>query len=85
MALQTVWFQHLKPGEDQENFKKNVLSSQKVLDRLREICYNIIQEDEKVRVADYASPSWSHEQAHRNGKREALENLIKILTIDKDH
>lgn len=78
--LKTVWFQDL-PKADQENFKQLVLSSEKVLDKLRKIVYNMSIDEEKVKTVDYDSPSWSHKQAHLNGKAEAFREIMNLLEI----
>lgn len=77
----TLWVQDLKSDEERRKFKEQVLGSKKVLDKAIEICYNVVKMDESVRTPDYDSPSWSHRQAHQNGKREALELIIKLLTV----
>lgn len=80
--MQTKWFSHL-PKSEQEEFKKYILSSQKVLDRLKEICYNTINDGVKTSFEDYDSPSWSHKQADLNGYLRAHRELIELLTLDK--
>lgn len=32
-----------------------------------------------IREADYDSPSWSHKQAHQNGKLEGLDLVLSLL------
>jgi hypothetical protein len=54
-----------------------------VLDRLKEIVYNTIKESE-IKTNDYSSPSWAYLQAHQNGRREALEEIIKLITVERD-
>lgn len=78
--LKTQWFQDL-PKSEQENFKQLVLSSEKVLDKLRKIVYNMSIDEEKVKTIDYDSPSWSHKQAHHNGKSEAYREIMELLEI----
>lgn len=76
--LKTVWFQDL-PKSEQEDFKKIVLGSKKVLDKLSKIVYNRYNDGELVKTNDYDSPSWSHKQAHLNGKREAYQEILDLL------
>ena len=80
--MQARWFSHL-PKPDQEDFKKLVLSSPKVLDRLKELCYNTIQDGVKTKVVDYDSPSWAYREADRNGYLRAYQELYDLLTLDK--
>ena len=83
--MKAVWFQHLKDKTEQDKFRQMVLGSHKVLDRLQEICYNSITSEEKVKAVDYDSPSWSHKQAHLNGRIEAYREIVELLNIsDKE-
>ena len=61
----------------EEIFKK----SDFLLDILAKVCYNIIRESQEVTTNDYSSSSWAYEQAHRNGKVEALQQIL--LTINR--
>jgi len=81
--IKTAWFEGLTP-EEQDKMRQNVLSSEKVLDKLIKICYNNIIELQNVQKSDYNSPSWIAEQAHRNGEVAALNRIIKICTITSD-
>ena len=79
--MKTEWFGSMK-GEERENFKLSILSSKIVLDKLQEIVYNMYKKEESVSDIDYDSPSWSHKQAHTNGKREALKQILDLITIE---
>lgn len=81
--MQHLWFSHL-PKSDQENFKKLVLGSKKVLDRLQEICYNTIQSGVVPAKADYDSPSWAYIQADRNGYLRAFKEIHDLLNLESD-
>ena len=78
--MKTEWFGSLR-GEERENFKLSVLSSKIVLDKLHEIVYNMYKKEESVNANDYDSPSWSHKQAHTNGRRDALRQVLDLITI----
>jgi len=82
--LKSKWHQHLKTPEEKKKFRESVFNSKFVLDRLKEICYNIIEEAQKSTVVDYDSPSWSHRQADRIGYVRAIEDIIKLLHIDPE-
>lgn len=81
--VKTPWLQGLN-SKEQEEFTNTLLSSEKVLDKLRKIVYNMCINEEKVKTIDYDSPSWSHKQAHMNGKLEAYRTVLDLLTF-KDH
>lgn len=80
--MQTQWFSNL-PKDKQEEFKKLVFSSQKVLDRAKEICYNTIQNGVLPSETDYDSASWAYKQADRNGYLRAYNELLQLFTLDK--
>ena len=79
--MQTVWYQHLRNKEEQENFKKIVESSKITLDRLTEIVYTISKSGESHSAEDYDSPSWAYKQADRNGYLRALNTILKLIDI----
>lgn len=82
--MQTVWFKHL-PRDKQEDFKKMVLGSSKVLDRLQEICYNIIHNRELPPESYLDEPNWAYRQADRNGYLRAYKEIAELLDLSKDH
>ena len=82
--IQTQWLAGLKDPLEREQFKQTVIGSKKVLDKAREIVYNIVKEAEKVRISDYDSPSWSHKQADQNGYVRALREVMLLLEVNPD-
>lgn len=82
--MQTKWFSHLKSKEEQEEFKKLVLGSGKVLDRMREICYNVIQNRELPPESYLDEPNWAFRQADRNGYLRAYREIHDLLILS-DH
>lgn len=79
--MKSIWLGASK-GEERENLRSEVLQSQKVLDKLKEIVYNMRNEKSTVKTSDYNSSSWSHEQAHRNGYVEACDSIVSLLTLE---
>jgi phage terminase large subunit GpA-like protein len=78
------WTLHLKDHEEKKRFRRYIYSSKGVLDRLREL---IEQEEANISRKEYSegsydNPSWAALQAHRNGKREALNFVKHLLTFD---
>ena len=78
--MQSVWHSHLKNEKEKKDFIEYVRNSEKVLDRLKEIVYNAVKESE-VKANDYDSPSWAYRQAHSNGIGEAVDKMLKVLSI----
>lgn len=85
MRFPTKWSSHLR-GEDKKNFEDMLGINNKVLDRLREICYNMINESEKSNN-DYDSPNWALKTADSVGYRRALEAVMLLCTPaeQRDH
>ena len=79
--LSIEWTKHLKALEEKENFTKLVVNSTQVLGRLKKILEDRHESSLKTDVADYSNASWAYRQAHLNGKREALQDLLKLLSF----
>ena len=79
----TLWFQHLKDPLQQAQFKKDVELSEKVLDRLKQICYTKVKVESKI--SDYDSPAWAYRQADLLGYNRALNEIIELISLsDKE-
>ena len=80
----SAWTKHLKTPEEIERFSKFVQGSKLILERLRDI----IQEDvnnldsQEGTFKDFDVPNWDYKQAFRNGQRSTLKNIQRLLTID---
>lgn len=79
--IQVKWFSNL-PSNQQEDFKQLVLSSSKLLDRLKEICYTTIQNGELTKQVDYDCPSWAYKQADLNGYMRAYREIADLADIN---
>lgn len=78
--MHSQWFSHL-PKNQQDEFKKQVIGSQKILDRAAEIVYNKSIVETRPSVEDYDSPSWAFKQADRNGYLRALNEIYNLLKL----
>lgn len=78
------WTKHLSDPEDKANFERQVHSSKQVLDRLKDI----VKEKEEAldrsetNIRTYDLPNWDHRQSHKNGNRESLAFLHKLVDLD---
>ena len=79
--ISTEWLKGLSE-EEKESFKKTLLNSDFILDKLREILYNRCQEKESTKISDYDKASWSHYQAHKNGAIDELKTVINLITFE---
>lgn len=75
-----LWFKGLNP-EEREEMRLLLVNNEKLLDKLKEILYNIQVKKETSVLDDYDTPSWSHKQAHQNGEAAAIRKILDIITI----
>jgi hypothetical protein len=64
-------------GEAKQNFENLLAVNNKVLDRLVEICYNMLDELED-KSSDFDTPNWALRQANLIGQAEALKKIIAL-------
>lgn len=81
----TRWTEHLKEQEDKDSFIRELLSSRRVIDRI----FQMIQEDEnrldrsELSQKAYDSPNWDFRQAHKNGRREYIREMLMLTNLDQ--
>lgn len=84
MKISTKWHLNLSSEEDRKRFHdqyKNYLD-EPIFKQLADILRQRIKELD--RPPDYDNPSWSHAQAHRNGQKEAMKEILAILPISEN-
>lgn len=81
--LSLVWTKHLKTDEERREFEKTVRHDTLVLGRLEEIIQEKLSglENREVSLDDYNNPSWAYKQAHMNGIRKGLTEILDLLKI----
>lgn len=79
-----VWTKHLR-GKDKEDFELILSNSTTVLNRLRDILMEEIEELDRSEssIEDFESPAWTHKQAYRNGDRARLRKVLDLITIKR--
>lgn len=77
--MQSKWFSNCKNEGEKREMKVSLLSAGPVLKRLREIVEAKDSAATNCTSADYDCPSWAYKQAHLNGYREAMREIIKYL------
>ena len=76
--LHVKWFEGLDDNE-KADLEKILQEPNFLLDKLREIVYNISISNNKITLDDYDCPSWSHKQADKNGFDRACRLILSIL------
>lgn len=81
----SAWTDHLKDPEEKERFKKHILSSKAVLERLQEIMNNIEDDYERTELNSkiYDLPNWDYRQADMNGGRRMKRTISRIINLDQ--
>lgn len=74
--MHSAWF---KGSKDKEARRKEVLGYRNSFDALKEILERDFKKKENVR--EYSDPQWVHKQMAVNEYNQALEDLLKLITI----
>ena len=79
------WTKHLNDPENKSKFQKSILASKDVLDRLKQILEEKEQalDRSETDIATYNTPNWAERQAHKNGNRESIHFLKKLIDLDQ--
>jgi|TARA_R110000796_G_C14543814_1_gene433193 hypothetical protein len=72
----------LKGHKDKEARLKQIQSAGWAFDLLKEILERDFRKKENVR--EYGDPQWVHKQMAVNEYNQALDDLLKIITLDKE-
>ena len=78
--INTKWTRKVDPDK-RENLEKLIRNTTIVLSRLKEVVEEDLVEMERVPLADYETPSWSHKCAHENGKKEYARQMLTLLSF----
>jgi len=73
------WFSKCETDADKEELRHYLLNSTRLLDQLKQMIQRRYDQEWGAKVTDYDSASWSHKQAHKNGRLDAYEEIYKLL------
>lgn len=79
------WTRHLPDPAEKEKFELKIRSSKVVLERLQAL----LKEREmgldrsETDIKSYDLPNWEYRQAHKNGFRQCLQILNKLIDLDQ--
>lgn len=79
------WTKHLSTPEEKEAFSRTVSRAKHVLDRLKKLIENDLEAISKseLSIKAYDNPNWAYRQAHANGYKKALNNLLTLVDLNK--
>lgn len=83
IKVKDVWLKGAKTPQERDEIRNLLVSDTILLDKLREILYNMQVSKEASVLGDYDTPSWSHKQAHLNGEAAMLRKVIDIVTFEE--
>lgn len=73
--MDSRWFKGVK---DREKRKEQLLSYRTAFNTLAEVLYDL---KKKEACRDYNSPNWAYQQISHNEYNQALDEIIKLITI----
>lgn len=88
MKIQTVWTADLKDKEEKDQFKKDVHvwintavgSKFKSILEQQLLALNVGE----VKIENYESPNWANKQAHLNGYRQHIYQMLALLEVKSE-
>lgn len=83
--ISTEWYFRCGNDAERANRKGLVDSSTPVLALLKDMASKRKEDLQNVRESDYDTGEWAYLQAHRNGRIEELDRLIKLIGSATDH
>lgn len=83
--MKTIWTKHLKDPEKKSDFEKEVLSCRYVLNHLKKIAEERKEEIARSELSEeaFGTPNWDYIAARNIGRKQELDALIQILTLDQ--
>ena len=85
LGINSEWVRKIKDSDDQQIFINSLLCNP-VIDRLRDILSQKLEDRSVFKEVDYSNPSWAYTSADRNGYTRAIREILKLLeTKPHDH
>lgn len=79
--MKAVWLKGLK-GEARKQRQQEVLGYRNAFNELKQILEQEYKKKSSVR--DYDTPNWEYRQVAINEYNQVLDDLLKLITIDKE-
>jgi len=84
VSLNSKWFKHFHgTPEQKDSLAESIRNSSFVLDLLTKIIEDDVRDLKQSRVGDYDNPNWSIKTADRNGGVRALDNVLKLIKLER--
>jgi len=82
--LAADWFRGISKEEDKASLIQAIYSAKGILDIVKELVIAHKNSLEKVSMTDYDSPQWAYKEAHKNGRKEEIDYLLRLLNLDQE-
>ncbi len=81
-GIHSDWIRNL-PESERAEFEKALRNNGFILNRLIDILYERLGSVDRAEInrEQYESPSWAYWQAHQNGRREGLTEVLSLLSF----
>jgi hypothetical protein len=81
----SAWTSNLKDPESQVKFEKKLLGSKAVLQRLKDILFELKKDldNSNKSLKDFEDPNWANKQAFKNGFEACLATVNKLIDLDQ--
>lgn len=86
MGLPLPWVRHLKDQDSKNRLEQAVRGSVTALARLHDLLeeQELTLNNQEASISDFEDPNWSHKQAFRNGQKNQLKEIKKLLAFTKE-
>lgn len=85
-TLRTYSAWKVRDKEQDTILTRQFLGAKLLREKLKDLLERKRLSCDEVSLTDYDKcPSWSHKQAHLNGKKEAYDEVLKLITVEVDH
>jgi hypothetical protein len=81
------WIRHCKSEEDKANYTASLKRAKWVLDDLSKLVQSNLNGREVAEISPktYESPNWAYQQAHNNGYKQALKDVLNLINLDQEN
>ena len=81
------WVKHCKSVEEKEQYSASLARAKWVLDDLSKLVNSNLNGREVAEISPktYDSPNWAFQQAHNNGYKQALKDVLNLINLDQEN
>jgi hypothetical protein len=86
VGISLQWVRHLRDQDSKDKLEQAIRGSVTALSRLLDLLEEQEQalNNQEASTSDFEDPNWSHKQAFRNGQKNQLKEIKKLLAFTKE-